>query len=388
MKSAHPAIIFGFYYRCCNKYICWVTFKFNYFIITLPNFIIWEERRQKMKKKIVAIFLVGMFILTGITSVTVLSAKENISKNQIDDENPEYRISFLDQVDQQQTEFDLGKALIPISLGGAYLAQSFTPTLGKLTKIKLFISSRNHNFAHDIFMAIFHYLPASGDLWDPITIVQRPMGNQVPIYPAGEWYEFDFPDLYVSTGSLYYIVCYVYGGNLDNFYYWGGKSNNPYPNGQHLFCADPENWYWIKSTSDLCFKTYGESASNHQPSIPSIQGPNSGRPGIEYTYTFRSTDGDDDKIKYYIDWGDGDTEWTDYYRAGKYLQKSHKWDEKGSYTISVKAKDIRGKESYWNNLIVTMPRYKAINNPFLSFLQNHPNMFPLLQMLFQRLGLL
>jgi len=62
-------------------------------------------------------------------------------------------------------------------------------------------------------------------------------------------------------------------------------------------------------------------------------------------------------------------------------------DEKDTYKIRCKAKDIYGLESDWGELEVIMPRNRAINTPFLHFLQNHPNMFPILRLLLQRLGL-
>jgi len=37
--------------------------------------------------------------------------------------------------------------------------------------------------------------------------------------------------------------------------------------------------------------------------------------------------------------------------------------------------------------IVNKPIPKAINSPLLKFLENHPNLFPILQLLLQRLGL-
>ena len=39
------------------------------------------------------------------------------------------------------------------------------------------------------------------------------------------------------------------------------------------------------------------------------------------------------------------------------------------------------------SVTLTTPRNRAINTPFLNFLQNHPNLFPILQLLLQRLGL-
>ena len=54
----------------------------------------------------------------------------------------------------------------------------------------------------------------------------------------------------------------------------------------------------------------------------------------------------------------------------------------------IKAMDTYGAESEWSDpLSVTMPRTRAITSPFLNFLQQHPNLFPILQILLQRLGL-
>ena len=45
-------------------------------------------------------------------------------------------------------------------------------------------------------------------------------------------------------------------------------------------------------------------------------------------------------------------------------------------------------ESDWSEpFVVTMPRNKAINNLFLRLLENHPFLYQLFQLLFQRLGL-
>ena len=44
--------------------------------------------------------------------------------------------------------------------------------------------------------------------------------------------------------------------------------------------------------------------------------------------------------------------------------------------------NIYGSESEWSDpLMVAMPKNKAINSPFLQFLENHPFIFPLLRQL-------
>jgi hypothetical protein len=80
--------------------------------------------------------------------------------------------------------------------------------------------------------------------------------------------------------------------------------------------------------------------------------------------------------------------WLGSYPHGQQVNASHIWNKKGTYLIKVKTKDVLGKESDWSDpLSINMPRNKVINTPFLNYLQNHPNLFPILQKIIQRLGL-
>ncbi len=124
---------------------------------------------------------------------------------------------------------------------------------------------------------------------------------------------------------------------------------------------------------------------NQAPNIPSIDGPINGKVGKEYEFTFISTDPEGDAIMYKIDWGDGKTEWTEYGDSGVEFTLTHSWTSQGTFTIKAKAIDFYDAESDWAEFTVTMPKDKAINRPILNFLQNHPNLIPLLQKLLQQL---
>jgi len=95
---------------------------------------------------------------------------------------------------------------------------------------------------------------------------------------------------------------------------------------------------------------------NLPPNTPTITGPTNGRIGIEYNFTFITTDPEGDDIYYYIDWGD-DTyeEWIGPYISGEEVIVAHTWSEQGAYEIRAKAKDVFGAESGWGYLEVTMP---------------------------------
>ena len=127
---------------------------------------------------------------------------------------------------------------------------------------------------------------------------------------------------------------------------------------------------------------------NQPPGAPTIDGPISGNPNTEYDFSFNTSDLEGDAVMYNVDWGDNNTEWTEYGDSGVEIILKHTWGASGKYTIKAQAIDINGAESDWSNFTVIMPRNKKINNPFLNFLQSHPFLFPLLQKLIQKLGFL
>ena len=130
----------------------------------------------------------------------------------------------------------------------------------------------------------------------------------------------------------------------------------------------------LKSTN------YIEPGAPNKPAKPS--GTTSGKTGEEYTYSTSTTDPDGDQVWYKWDWGDEISGWDEPYDSGDTVTVSHIWDEKGSYVIKVKAKDVHGKESPWSDpLPITMPKNKAINTLFLQFLEQHLRMFPILRQL-------
>ena len=134
--------------------------------------------------------------------------------------------------------------------------------------------------------------------------------------------------------------------------------------------------------------TFTTADDNNPPNKPIINGPNGGLPFIPYTFTFTSTDPDLDDISYLIEWGDGQTTyWTTYQSSGSPYTESHSWNTLDTFTIRAKARDTNGAESSWSEHSITIPRNKAINKPFINFLDSHPNIFPLLRLMLQKLGL-
>jgi len=101
---------------------------------------------------------------------------------------------------------------------------------------------------------------------------------------------------------------------------------------------------------------------NTPPEVPVIDGPTSGKKENECTYNITTRDSDGDVVKYFVDWGDGNTtDWIGPYESGETISIDYKWACKGTYEIRVKAKDIYEVESGWSEphtMHITAPEIK------------------------------
>jgi len=126
---------------------------------------------------------------------------------------------------------------------------------------------------------------------------------------------------------------------------------------------------------------------NSPPEIPTINGTTHGTIGVEYNYTFITTDPDGDDVYYYIKWEPGcpSVVWFGPYPSGQEITFSHTFTQRGTYSINCQAKDIYNATSDIGLLSVTMSREKAINKPFFYYLQNFFRNYPKILILLQRL---
>jgi len=159
-----------------------------------------------------------------------------------------------------------------------------------------------------------------------------------------------------------------------------------------LYYDTTYTWYVNATDSgsgETTSKVYTFSTvENNPPTDTKIYGPNGGKPGKSYDFKFKAVDPDGHKIRYLIDWGDSNTFNTSFTTSGANFTVSHTWSEEGSYTIRVKAEDEFGLIGPESTKTVTMPRTKnKFNRPILNFLDNHPNLFPILQLILQLLNI-
>jgi len=127
---------------------------------------------------------------------------------------------------------------------------------------------------------------------------------------------------------------------------------------------------------------------DNPPNNPTISGPASGRPRVEYSYNVSTVDSDGDQVSFFIDWGDGTTSgWLGPVASGGSVMAKHTWSTKGNYTIQAKARDPLSMESGWGTLQVAIPVHTPANQGFM-FLDwgHHPFLNLLLQILMQWQG--
>jgi len=129
---------------------------------------------------------------------------------------------------------------------------------------------------------------------------------------------------------------------------------------------------------------FNHTGSNPPAKPQKPQGPINGKPGELLTYCTVTTDPDGDDLYYWFDWGDKtNTGWIGPYQSGEEVCWDHKWDERGTYQIRVKAKDFYSIGSEWSDpLSVKIPRSKGIYNiPLLKLFERYPILYLILRYL-------
>jgi hypothetical protein len=251
------------------------------------------------------------------------------------------------------------------------MAQSFIPSMSPLTKIDLWIYARGVNDT----LSISIRKELNGE---DLTLISK----KIFLDQVHDWVTFDFDDIDVNVGSIYYIVAEATRNTkTHNEYGWVFGENNPYKNGDMFYGS---KWTLDMNGSDMCFRTYSRSQDEPPEKQTTPFGQINGKPGIIYNYSTSSIDPDGDKLYYFWDWGDKTTgSWFGPYNSGEIVEQGHSWAKKGTYDIKVKVKDKWGMESNWATLTVTMPY--SYNKPIPQFLerlsQRFPNAFPLLRQL-------
>ena len=112
------------------------------------------------------------------------------------------------------------------------------------------------------------------------------------------------------------------------------------------------------------------------PTVPTIEGPTVVQMNKKAFYEFTSTDPNGDEIEYFVDWGDGYSEWSTPHSSGDTVRMDHTWREEGTFTIKAKAVDPFGEESDWSSYDITVEKGKfVVKNIFSNTLVNYLRIF-------------
>lgn len=158
----------------------------------------------------------------------------------------------------------------------------------------------------------------------------------------------------------------VYGGQPGFSWYWdlGDGTTSTLQNPTHTYPSIGEYTVMLTVTDSLGQVATDDTqvfidVPNVPPEVPVIDGPTTGKPSESYEFVFTASDQNDDKIRYYIDWGDNTTSgWIGPFASGVMVSQNHSWTTRGSYEIKAKAKDWHGAESNWSapfELSITAP---------------------------------
>jgi hypothetical protein len=191
---------------------------------------------------------------------------------------------------------------------------------------------------------------------------------------------FDWPNPPGGTDSIIY--------EFNNYMINESKGVGEALYDSKYFCNYNYGWdHWAEYLDLYTFNLFGDpslaiegiTTENLPPDKPTIDGPNKGSPGKEYTYSIIASDPDDDTLYVQWDWGDGTTsDWLGPFSSGTEVWDSHIWNEKGTVIISVTVEDEHGLSvSAYKEVMI--PRSKTIYTFIQSFFQRFPKAFPLLQ---------
>lgn len=236
-------------------------------------------------------------------------------------------------------------------------AQSFTPTLTKLTRVSLYLGQEEGTpDDFEITVSIKKNL-----IEDDLISISKLSGIFRDTEPC--WVDFDFPDINITPENRYYILVKASAGTDRFTVCWHYHYGDPYPRGSGWGSHDNgfewfilEKYFW--DFVDFTFQAYGY---NYPSSVPVIKGTIEGKLRTAYPYTFTATDPEGYNVSYFIDWGDGtQSEWLGPYPSSKEITVNHTWNKKETYTVMAKARDMHGDESGWATLEVSMPKNKDI----------------------------
>jgi hypothetical protein len=201
-------------------------------------------------KKLISIVIIGIIVLGGLGAAVTAT-----NQNQ---KNSTTSSPYVDELDQSMTDYD-GTLAVGYALLGNYtnisVAQSFIPQKEVLTRVQ-FLMAANASTTQPCVLAIRDNLTEQNLAVISLQPDDFPVVNGTPTEEQLEWINFNFTDIWVIPGHVYYIV--VYSKAIPGNFYWiAGNGTNIYQNGTVFLSVDDGNTWGEFANADGCFMTYG-----------------------------------------------------------------------------------------------------------------------------------
>ena len=126
-----------------------------------------------------------------------------------------------------------------------YLAQSFTPSIGILSRIELLLRRQGSTENIDLVVT---------DSLDGGHILAHASKGYNDIPEEWNWVNFDFEDINVKPGREYYIIVSSEKSTSVEYYEWGFWREDIYKGGAGYIYSKGK---WKNAGIDFCFRTYG-----------------------------------------------------------------------------------------------------------------------------------
>jgi len=171
----------------------------------------------------------------------------------------------IDQFPQRTMESNASSQIGKIFDFSYQATQAFIPSYEMLTKVRLNLDTKLlFTGTEPLNVSIRKNL--SGEDLTSISIPYETI-NQSSDYMSTIYKIIDFPDIEVTPGDTYYIVCKTHPDS-ELIYSWRGRGDNCYDRGMCYISEDyGETWVEKANCADLLFVTYGYNLEKNPPSV-------------------------------------------------------------------------------------------------------------------------
>jgi len=209
-------------------------------------------------KNFLLLLIAGILVLGGLQAVAsplaLVDEKHHLLTNEL--EGP---TALCDELDQEQPGWH-NFAFVG-NFGDEYweIAQSFVPSKKVLTRVELYVVKG--------ITASYPYEVAIRESLTGKNLAETSISPK-DIPDERGWVEFDFDDIPVIPGHLYYIVSSTRDSE-GNYYFWGVGIFDPYSSGTLFYSSDGGETWTEEEDYDTSFKTYGKDILDIDPVIKS-----------------------------------------------------------------------------------------------------------------------